>query len=69
MWRLAKSVMAGVTLLALVAFAFWLWLQQKIASLGGGYFEFAPDKPRLIAITFLIFATGFFLQWRRSQKG
>jgi len=50
MWRLAKAVFAGVGAIALVACAFWLWIQHEVASLGGGYFVFTPNKPRLTVI-------------------
>ena len=69
MWLLAKSILAGIGALALVGCAFWLWLQYEIKSLGGGYVEFTPNKPRLTAIMLLIFATAFFWQYRSSRKG
>lgn len=49
--------------------AFWLWLEHEIASLGAGYIEFTPNKPRLIAISPLTFTTAFFWQYHRSRKG
>ena len=69
MWRLAKAVLAGVGAIAFVASAFWFWIQHEMASLGGGYFMFTPNKPRLIVISLLIFATAFFWQYRTSSKG
>jgi hypothetical protein len=67
MWRLAKSVLAGVAVLAAAAFAYGPWLLHVIASLGG-YWEFDPDKPRLTVVALLVFASRFFWQWRRSKR-
>ena len=69
MWRFAKAVLAGFGAIGVSAFAFWLWIQHKIMSLGGGYFVFTPNKPGLAVISSLIFATAFFWQYRTSSDG
>lgn len=69
MWRIAKAVLVGLGAIGVSAFAFWLWIQHEVTSLGGGYFVFTPNKPGLTLISSLIFATAFFWQYRTSSKG
>ncbi len=63
MVRFAKALFAGVGSLALAACAFWVWLQHKIAYIGPGYIQVTPNRPRLITVSLLIFATAFCWQY------
>jgi hypothetical protein len=68
MGRFAKALSAGVGALALMVCAFSLWLHHEIASIVPGYIEVTPNKPRLIAVSLLTFATAFIWQYRASGQ-
>jgi hypothetical protein len=71
MWRLTKSVCAGIAALGLVALAYALWFlpenMSAFAAVGwGGYREFTVDRWRMGSISLVIFAIAFVWQYRRS---
>jgi hypothetical protein len=75
MSRLTKSVSVGVAALGVFACANLLWTLPDIARAyavvgWGGYWEFSWDKWEVLrtgAISFLVFASAFLWQFRRSR--
>ncbi len=69
MWRLAKAVLVGLGAIGVSAFAFWLWIQHEVTSLGGGYFVFTPNKPGLALSLKFDLCDRFLWQYRTSSNG
>jgi hypothetical protein len=70
--RLTKSALAGIAGLGLVAVAYFLWYLPAFTSAfpavgWGGYWEFTLDKWRTGGTCFVVFATAFLWQYRRSR--